>query len=104
MVKFRNVVKGSNVENFWDNGSNQIAFSRGNRGFIAFNGQYNVDLNTWLQTQLPAGTYCDIISGDKVGSSRTGRSATVYADRRAEIILQANALHGVFAIHVDFKL
>lgn len=104
MVKFRNVVKGTSVEDFWDNGSNQIAFCRGNRGFIAFNGQYNVDLNTWLQTKLPAGTYCDVISGDKVGNACTGRSAIVYADGRAEIILPANSLDGVFAIHVEARL
>lgn len=104
MVRFRNVVKGTSVENFWDNGSNQIAFSRGNKGFIAFNGQFNVNLNTWLQTNLPAGTYCDVISGDKVGNSCSGRSAIVYADGRAEIILPANAEDGVFAIHVDSKL
>lgn len=104
MVRFRNVVKGTLVENFWDNGSNQIAWSRGNRGFIAFNGQYNVDMNLWLQTQLPAGTYCDIISGDKVGNSCSGRSAVVFADGRAEIIIPANADDGVFAIHVESRL
>ncbi|CAO1430966.1 unnamed protein product [Diamesa serratosioi] len=104
MVKFANVVKGTSVENFWDNGSNQISFSRGNRGFIAFNGQFNVDLNTWLQTGLPAGTYCDVISGDKVGASCSGRSAVVFPDGRAEIILPSSAEDGVFAIHAESKL
>ena len=104
MVKFRNVVKGTSVENFWDNGSNQIAFARGNKGFIAFNGQFNVDMKVWLQANLPAGTYCDVISGDKVGTTCTGRSAEVFADGRALIILPATAEDGVFAIHVEAKL
>jgi alpha-amylase len=40
MVRFRNVVKGTLVTNWFDGGEsapNQIAFSRGNRGFIAIN-------------------------------------------------------------------
>ncbi|XP_073906982.1 pancreatic alpha-amylase-like isoform X2 [Castor canadensis] len=37
MVIFRNVVDGQPFSNWWDNGSNQVAFGRGNRGFIVFN-------------------------------------------------------------------
>jgi alpha-amylase len=37
------------VTNWWDNGSQQIAYSRGNLGFIAFNDQYNTDLNQTIQ-------------------------------------------------------
>jgi alpha-amylase len=40
------------VNNWWDNGQNQIAFCRGNKGFIAFNGQYNTNLNVNLQVNL----------------------------------------------------
>ena len=58
MVGFRNAVAGTAVWNWWDNGSNQIAFSRGGRGFIAFNGQFGVNLSATLQTSLPSGTYC----------------------------------------------
>ena len=38
MVKFRNVVGGTTLNDWWDNGSNQIAFCRGDKGFIAING------------------------------------------------------------------
>jgi len=37
MVIFRNVVDGQPFSNWWDNGSNQVAFGRGDRGFIVFN-------------------------------------------------------------------
>lgn len=104
MVNFRNVVRGTLVDEFWDNGSNQIAFARVGRGFIAFNGQFGVDMNISLQTRLPAGTYCDVISGDKVGNSCSGRSVLVSADGRAQIILPANAEDGVLAIHIDARL
>lgn len=37
MVIFRNVVNGQPHSNWWDNQSNQVAFGRGNRGFIVLN-------------------------------------------------------------------
>lgn len=37
MVVFRNVVDGQPFSNWWDNGSNQVAFGRGSKGFIVFN-------------------------------------------------------------------
>ena len=32
MVRFRNTAAGQSVQNWWDNGENQIAYSRGNKG------------------------------------------------------------------------
>ena len=104
MVKFRNAVGAAAVANWWDNGGNQIAFSRGNRGFIAFNGQFQVDLSQNLQTGLPAGTYCDIATGVKSGSSCTGGSVTVGSDGRANIFLSASVPEGFLAIHIDSRL
>ncbi|XP_029405441.2 alpha-amylase A [Bactrocera dorsalis] len=103
MVGFRNIVSNTNVQNWWDNGSNQIAFCRDNKGFVAFNND-NYDLNTSLQTCLPAGTYCDIISGEKSGSTCTGKSVVVGSDGRANISIRQNENDGVFAIHVGSKL
>lgn len=37
MVGFRNVAGDAGLNDWWDNGSNQIAFCRGNRAFIAIN-------------------------------------------------------------------
>ncbi|XP_033608611.1 alpha-amylase 1 [Cryptotermes secundus] len=42
-------VPGTSVTNWWDNGSQQIAYTRGNLDFIAFNDQYNTDLNQTIQ-------------------------------------------------------
>lgn len=64
MVGFRNVAGFDQMSNWWDNGNNAIAFSRGNKAFIAINNDdHNID--TTLKTGLPAGEYCDIISGSK---------------------------------------
>ncbi|KAH8248637.1 hypothetical protein KR032_001635 [Drosophila birchii] len=103
MVAFRNAVGSDAIQNWWDNGSNQIAFSRGSRGFVAFNND-NYDLNSSLQTGLPAGTYCDVISGTKNGSSCTGKTVTVGSDGRASITIGNSEDDGVLAIHVNAKL
>lgn len=60
MVGFKNAVYGTQVRNWWDNGNNQIAFGRGNKGFIVFNNE-DYDMNQWLTTGLPAGVYCKYI-------------------------------------------
>lgn len=63
MASFRNVVGDVAVENWWDNGYHQIAFSRGDKGFIAINND-DGNLNARLSVGVPPGRYCDIISGN----------------------------------------
>lgn len=48
MVGFRNVAGKTSLNDWWDNGSNQIAFCRGGNAFIAFNGDM-WNLNQTLQ-------------------------------------------------------
>ena len=104
-VKFRNDVRGTVMTNWFDNGDNQIAFSRGNRGFIAFNGQFGAAMNIRLQTGLSGGTYCDVISGARLGTTCTGASVVVSSvDGMATINIPANHATGVIAIHSESKL
>ena len=98
MVGFRNEVANTQLHSFWHNGDNQIAFCRGNKGFIAFNLQGH-PLNEWLQTCLPQGTYCDIISGQNNNGQCTGRSITVDFGGFAQIFIDNNAEDGVVAYH-----
>lgn len=100
MVRFRYVVDGSPITNWWDNGNNQIAFSRGEIGFVAWNGQKS-DMNVYLQTCLPCGIYCDIISGEKVDGKCSGKSITVHEDGTARILLPKNSDDGVVAINFE---
>ncbi|XP_032776971.2 alpha-amylase [Daphnia magna] len=58
MVRFRNAVAGTAMENYWNNGG-AVAFSRGNKGFFAMAKGGSMDQT--LSTGLPAGTYCNII-------------------------------------------
>ncbi|XP_070509505.1 alpha-amylase A-like [Chironomus tepperi] len=103
MIEFKNVVKDAPVANWWDNTRNQIAFSRGNRGFIVFNNE-GIDMNEWFTTGLPAGIYCDVISGSKNGTSCTGKSMTVFDDSRGFVSIANSDEDGVRAYHIGAKL
>lgn len=101
MVDFRNVAGTEPISGWWDNGSNQIAFSRGKKAFIVFNRQYEVDLDQKLNTNLPAGTYCDIMTGKRGDDNKcTGSSVVVNADGTAHIKLPKTSPTGMIAIHV----
>lgn len=103
MVQFRNVAHGTDWNDWWDNGNNQIAFCRGGKGFIAINNE-GYDMRETLQTCLPAGQYCDVISGGKFGAGCTGKSVDVGSDGRAYIEILDIELDGVLAIHENSKI
>lgn len=81
-VDFRNNTDDNwSVTNWWDNGNNQIAFGRGDSGFVAIN-KDSYTLSATLQTSMAAGTYCNVLKG-KVsadGSSCSGETVTINGD------------------------
>lgn len=101
MIGFRNAVKGTSITNWWSNGDQQIAFCRGGAGFIAFTNGGSIDQS--FQTCLPAGTYCDVISGSLSGGSCTGKSVTVDGSGYGHISLSDSEDDGVLAIHIQAK-
>ncbi|KAJ8028480.1 Alpha-amylase 2B [Holothuria leucospilota] len=101
MVGFRNTAYGESLQNWWDNGNNQIAFGRGNKAFIVINND-GYTLSETLQTGLPAGVYCDIISGDLESGSCTGSTITVDNSGYANFNI-INGEDPVVAIHVNAK-
>ncbi|XP_070797201.1 pancreatic alpha-amylase-like [Pituophis catenifer annectens] len=103
MVIFRNVVDGQPITNWWDNNSNQVAFGRGNQGFIVFNND-DWNLTATLQTGLPEGIYCDIISGQKEGNGCTGINIQVHGDGTADFKISNFAEDPFVAIHTKSKL
>ena len=100
MVKFRRAVAGTSVTNWWDNGASAIAFSRGNKGFVAINRE-NAVVSATVMTGLPSGTYCDRISGGRSGASCVGTAVTVGGDGTVVLSLPSNS---AIAIDVDTKL
>uniref|UniRef100_A0A8C5VJ61 Alpha-amylase n=1 Tax=Microcebus murinus TaxID=30608 RepID=A0A8C5VJ61_MICMU len=61
-------------------------------------------LSLTLQTGLPAGTYCDIISGDKIDGNCTGINIYVSNDGKANFSISNSAEDPFIAIHVESKL
>jgi len=103
MAGFRNVANNQPVSNWWDNGGNQVAFSRGSKAFIAINNE-NYVMDVTLQTGMPSGQYCDIISGNKVNGSCTGKVVTVNGDGTLRANITNASEDPIIAIHADSKL
>lgn len=104
MVAFRNVVKGTEVNNWYDggeSGGNQIAFTRGNQGFIAMNND-NTPFVQQVPTSLPDGTYCDVYT-DNFAPGCQGRTVTV-SGGRVSVDIAAGIEDSVIAIHANSKL
>ena len=58
------------------------------------------DMNIILQTGMPAGTYCDIISGNHGEFPCSGATITVGSDGNAEIFISGSSEDPIVAIHV----
>jgi len=54
-----------------------------------------------LQTGLPAGQYCDIISGNKEGTSCTGKTITVNADGTVNVNISNTEEDPIVATHAE---
>ncbi|XP_049811104.1 alpha-amylase 1-like [Schistocerca nitens] len=100
MLTFRIATEGTNATNWWDNDNNQIAFCREEKGFIVINDE-NVDLQETLTTCLPAGDYCDVISGEPTDSGCSGKTITVNSDGTATFEILTTDEEGTIAIHVN---
>ncbi len=59
------------VTDWWDNGAGQIAFGRGDRGFVAINHEAEALIRSF-HTSLAAGAYCDVISGALIAGAADG--------------------------------
>ncbi|NWS98905.1 AMY1 amylase, partial [Mionectes macconnelli] len=69
-----------------------------------FHAQMRWSLNVTLQTGLPTGTYCDVISGQKKGDHCTAVEVHVAADGMANFLVGNEDEDAFIAIHVDAKL
>ncbi len=93
MIAFRRFVAGTTQTNWWDNGANAIAFSRGDRGFVAINADAVGVPARSFNTGLAPGKYCDVLSGGvsllSPGTCTTGLPITVDTSGNANISLAA---------------
>jgi len=65
MVGFRHAVAGTDINHWWDDGANAIAFTRGDKGFVAINGG-STALSQTVVTNMAAGNYLNLLSTDTV--------------------------------------
>jgi alpha-amylase len=88
MVGFRRAVAGTPIAAWWDNGANAIAFSRGDRGFVAINRESG-SVTATVATGLADGTYCDRITGG-INSGACIGTAVVVTGGAVQLDLAAN--------------
>jgi alpha-amylase len=100
MVGFRRAVAGTDLTRWWDNAANAIAFSRGDKGFVAINREAAA-VNVATPTGLAAGTYCDVITGGKAGAACAGTAVVVGTDGAVQFSLASNT---AVAIHAGTRL
>lgn len=84
MVGWHNYVGNAAVKNWYDDGLNLIAFSRGNKGWIVLNNGLNPQTQT-IQTGLRRGTYCDVVHGAVQNGHCSGPTVTVGANGLATV-------------------
>lgn len=70
MVGFHNTTAGEPMGDWWDD-ARQIAFGRGEAGFVVVNKDDAPYQGTWT-TSLPEGSYCDVTSGPMVDGECSG--------------------------------
>jgi len=101
MVKFRSAAHGQAQQNWTTGNANQIAFGRGNVGFVALNNTTAAWTKTFY-TGLPAGTYCNIVHGLKnaAGTACTSDSVTVNSSGNATITVAADGGSTVPAVAI----
>jgi alpha-amylase len=97
MVGFRRLVAGTDVNHWWDNGANAIAFSRGNKGFVAINRE-SAQVAATVATGLPPGTYCDLLTGGVTGSACVGTQVVVDAGGAVQLGLGAESAIAIDAV------
>jgi alpha-amylase len=100
MVALRKAVAGTDINHWWDDGVNAIAFSRGDKGFVAISRESGT-VDTTITTGMPPGTYCDILTGGLVSGSCVGAALVVDSSNAVHFHLTSNS---AVAIDVATKL
>ncbi|RAG83889.1 alpha-amylase [Streptacidiphilus pinicola] len=94
MVGWHNAAQGAAVADWYDDGSNLIAFSRGSKAWIAINNESATQTRTF-QTGLAAGTYCDVIHGDYTAATGSCSGPTVTVDASGDATVSVAAKDAV---------
>ncbi len=99
MVNFYNRSVNQPLTHWWSNGSNQIAFGRGDIGFVIINRETE-PLTQTFQTSLPSGFYCNVIAAEAIGCSS---AEEVKVNWRGQITLTIGGMNAI-AIHQGSRI
>src|SRR5260221_8037858 len=100
MLAFRKATLGAEaITNFWSQGSDQIAFGRGSKGFVVIN-RAAAAMSHAFTTSLPAGNYCDVIAGGLKNGTCAGATVVVGSNGMATISAPS---FGAVVIHIGQK-
>lgn len=99
MVSFHNRSINEPLNHWWSNGSNQIAFGRGEVGFVVINRE-SKPLTQTFQTGLSSGFYCNVIVAEAIGCSSTEE---VKVNWRGQVTLTIGGMDAI-AIHKGSKI
>lgn len=103
MVNFRNVTAPHpEITDWWSNGHNQIAFGRGDLGYLVINGE-DQPLGHTFQTQLPAGEYCNVIDGHLAEDEQSCLGAVITVDNQGQFTATVAPMDAI-AIHVGAQI
>ncbi|WP_162246814.1 alpha-amylase family protein [Phycicoccus sp. Root101] len=94
MVGWHNYVGTARRGNFWTDGDNVISFSRGDRGWVAFNNGPAAKTIT-VQTGLARGRYCNVLEGKATRAGCANGSAPVQVNGRGYATVTVGATGAV---------
>ncbi len=100
MVSFRRAVAGTDVNHWFDDSANVIAFSRGDKGFVVIDRE-DQSVTGAIATGMPAGTYCDRLTGGLVNGACAGTSVVVDSTGAAHVAVPP---HAAIAIDTGTRL
>ena len=91
MLQFRQATAGLAKQSVVVEGDWVIAFSRGTIGWVGINDGLASRPSGPIQTSLIAGTYCDLLTGGKVGGACVGTSVVVDGAGLATVMINARS-------------
>jgi len=95
MVAWHNRMGNAPKANWYDDGVNLVAFSRGTTGWVALNNHATAQTRT-IRTGMAPGTYCDVLRGRRSGTTCTGPRVVVDAAGRV-----TGTIPGKAAVAID---
>ncbi len=101
MVEFRRITaEEPRITDWWSNDHSQIAFGRGNKGFVVINNEAT-RLERMLKTSLPPGRYCNVLKASLRENGCAGNLVTV--GPLGEVTVSLNSFDAL-ALHLGSRL